>query len=215
MQYPFYPMPTASIDNIVFDLGGVIIDIDPENALHTFEQMGHTDIRMVYGAMAAEGWFTRLELGTVNPQDMYARLRSGLSGSLSDTDILKGWNALLGDLPKARIDLLNRLAIRYRLYLLSNTNIIHMTAIHQLVHQQFGVSGMGHWFTQAYYSYEMGLRKPDPAIYQVVLDDHLLDPAATLFVDDTPANLEGAAKVGLQTLHVPALTSVIDVMAAY
>lgn len=208
-------MPIANIDNILFDLGGVIIDIDPENALRTFEQMGHTDIRTVYGEMAAEGWFTRLELGEVNPPDMYARLRSGLSSPLSDIAILKGWNALLGDLPKARIDLLARLAARYRLYLLSNTNIIHMTAIHQLVRHQFGVSDMGHWFVQAYYSYEMGLRKPDPAIYQVVLDDHLLDPATTLFVDDSPANLAGAATVGLQTLHVPAFTSVVDVMAAY
>lgn len=208
-------MHTPSPQAILFDLGGVIIDIDPERSLRTFEQMGYHDIRPVYATMAEEGWFTRLEIGEAEPVDIYARLRSSLSKEISDEDIRKGWNALLGKLPAERIQLLEQLSDRYRLYLLSNTNPIHMATIHQLVRYDFGVSDMGHWFEQDYYSYEMGLRKPDPTIYQVILDDHLLDPAATLFVDDTPANIESAAQLGFQTLHVPDNRSIVELMKGF
>lgn len=208
-------MPDHRLQAILFDLGGVIIDIDPERSLHTFEQMGHTDIRTVYGAMAEEGWFTRLELGEVEPADLFTRLRSSLSKVITDDDIHAGWNALLGELPAERIQLLEQLADRYRLYLLSNTNPIHMATIHKLVRDNFGVSDMGYWFEQDYYSYEMGLRKPDPTIYQVILDDHLLDPSATLFVDDTLANIESATSLGFQTLHVPDNRSIVELMRGF
>lgn len=208
-------MSNPRLQAILFDLGGVIIDIDPERSLRTFEAMGHTDIRRIYGAMAEEGWFNRLELGEVAPVDLFTRLRSSLTKAITDADISTGWNALLGELPVERIQLLERLSRRYQLYLLSNTNPLHMATIHQLVQDQFGVSDMGYWFEQAYYSYEMGLRKPDPSIFQVVINDRLLDPAGTLFVDDTPANIESAAQLGFQTLHVPSHLSIVELMQSY
>lgn len=208
-------MHPPPLQAIIFDLGGVIIDIDPERSLRTFEQMGHTDIRPLYETMAAEGWFARLEMGEVSPALIFDRLRHGLSRPVDDRDILRGWNALLGTIPATRIQLLERLSLHFRLYLLSNTNVIHMESIHRYVDINFGAKNMGHWFDQDYYSYEMGLRKPDPAIFEVVVEEQALDPTTTLFVDDTYNNILTARQLGFQTLHVSPGDDVVALMHAY
>ena len=199
------------IDNIIFDLGGVLIDIDISKTLAAFTALGVKNIDAYFGHGFAASFVKEHEIGKISNEDFIAEIKSTVGGDLSDADIVGAWNALLLRFPPERIDLLRSLKKKYRLFLFSNTNSIHHQQFQQMYSEVYPWERFDSHFERAYYSHVLGQRKPDIASYQTIVDTHHLDPKKTLFVDDALVNVEGAVKSGIQGLYLPPAMTVLDI----
>ncbi|MDD3686379.1 MAG: HAD family phosphatase [Bacteroidales bacterium] len=188
------------IKNIIFDLGNVILNIDTKLSEKAFAKHGLNNFGELYTLAAQSEIFDRLEVGSISPSDFYSEFRHLTKSNLSDEIIRNCWNALILDYPPARIKLLADLKQKYRTFLLSNTNRIHYEFYNPLINEQFGFDGLESFFEKAYFSHEIGMKKPDPKIFEFVLENSNLIPAETLFIDDNKANIEAASALGIQTL---------------
>lgn len=189
-------MQPTGIKNIIFDFGAVLLNIDYKLTSDAFKQLGF-DIDAHFSQLKQNETFDLLETGKISPREFYNALRQ-LSGLPHSDDVLeKAWNAMLLDLPAERVELLKQLQGRYRIFMLSNTNIIHATAFWQTIEQQVGLDYWHGLFEKVYYSHEIGLRKPHAQVYEYVLSDAGLLPHETLFIDDTPPNLTAPAALGI------------------
>ena len=187
------------IKNIIFDLGGVLLDLNVERTIHAFEDLGLKD------AIKPGGWgyeqpvFLDMERGLISDQEFREGVRKLLPNGATDEEIDHAWCAMLVDFPEERIRLLQQLQKEYRLYLFSNTNSIHIKHFHGIFKNKFGfpLSGL---FNKDYYSNEIQIRKPAVEAYQFVLDDAEINPAETLFIDDSESNIQGAQKAGIHAI---------------
>lgn len=191
-------MDSTGIKNIIFDFGAVLLNIDYKLTSNAFKQLGY-DIDVHFGQLKQEEIFDLLETGKITPQEFYAALRRLTGLNHSDELLQNAWNAMLLDLPLERIQLLERLQGKYRIFLLSNTNIIHATEFWHTIDKAFGLSHWHRLFEKEYYSHEIGLRKPHAEVYEYVLKDAGLTAKETLFIDDTPPNLIAPAALGIHT----------------
>ena len=184
--------------NIIFDLGGVIINIDYFKTEQMFVDNGIANFGELFSQMKQSDLFDRLETGKIGELDFYNELRSVAESDISDGVIKDCWNAMLLDIPKERLDLLSKLKEEgYRIFLFSNTNIIHLVAFNQIAKEQHGLENLDGFFETAYYSHEFGRRKPHAESFQAILDKESLKPEDTLFIDDTMMHVEGARKTGM------------------
>ncbi len=190
-----------NIKNIVFDLGGVLLNINPQRTIDAFFNMGFRNIEALYSRLKQNHLFDRFETGEVSVVDFCDELRRLTNASVPDEQIIEAWNMMILDFPASKIDLLNKLKDHYRLFLLSNTTETHIKKFNANVCRETG-KGLNEYFEKAYYSNEMGMRKPHVEIFEYVIQQHDLVATETLFVDDSMANIEGAQKAGLKTLHV-------------
>jgi len=190
---------TASCKAIILDLGGVLYDISYSRTSQAFQALGWHDFDAWYSQAAQTGWFDDLETGKISPEAFIQRVQQKLGTQVPVTDILNAWNAILLNLPLHRIEWLEALASQKPLFLLSNTNEIHLT---QILRDNLD----GRWqrmldcFQKAYFSCRVGLRKPDPDIFRLVLDEQGLSPRECLFVDDSAQHIHSAQSIGIQTL---------------
>ncbi len=189
------------IKNIIFDLGGVLLNINPQLTIDTFVGMGFENIEELYSRLEQIKLFDRFETGEVSVAEFCNELRRSTNTSVPDEQIIDAWNMMILDFPASKIALLNRLKNHYRLFLLSNTTETHIKKFNANVYRDTGIN-LHDYFEKAYYSNEIGMRKPHVKIYQYVMAQHNMLPAETLFVDDSIANIEGAQKTGIKTLHI-------------
>ena|SRR6218665_916835 len=189
----------ASFKNILFDLGGVLLNIDYQKTREAFIALGFHNFDEMYTQYSADAVFRKLESGKISPGEFYQSLIEKAPGKVSAAEIESAWNAMLLDYRLASIDFLDKLVPHYRLYLLSNTNAIHKAAFIQLFRQQTGRPLLDDCFTKAYYSQETGFRKPDAAIYEYVLKDAGIAARETLFIDDSYNNIATAQQLGFET----------------
>ncbi len=122
--------------------------------------------------------------------------------TVAESQLYNAWNALVLDIPVARLELLRKLSESHRIFLLSNTNVIHMRKVSEVVQQTTGKPVIDNLFEKAYYSHLIHMRKPDIDIYEYVIQQNSLNPAETVFLDDNPVNLKGAEKTELATWEV-------------
>jgi putative hydrolase of the HAD superfamily len=193
------------LKNIIFDLGGVIIDLDYNRTAAAFKQLGIVDFDDIYSKAKQTSLFDDFEKGWSSDADFRAELSQYLPPSTSDTEIDEAWNAMLLDIPKHRVDWLKKVAKRYRIFLLSNTNHIHVRSFTTYADHKFGTGAFEKIFEKYYFSCEMGMRKPDAEIFELVIQENNLDKSATLFIDDSIQHIHGAEKVGLKAewLNIP------------
>ncbi len=186
----------TKITTIIFDLGGVVLNLDQDRTLRAFTRLGIEleDIN------ANHTIFADFETGKINADDFRQFLLTELKGQATVEQIDHAWNAMLLDLPAYRLDMIKQLRKRFKVLLLSNTNSIHIDAFHAYLKETFPELDWMNLFDKVYYSYEMGYRKPNTDIYEFVLAQQNLKPHQALFIDDNKSNLNGAAKVGLHTL---------------
>lgn len=200
-------MDLANIKNIIFDLGGVIINIDYDKSIQALQQYSKGGRNIAYSQKAQSKLFDLFETGNSTPEVFREQLRQEYDLEATDEELDAAWNAMLLDIPKERIDLLLELGKKYRLFLLSNTNAIHLIRFNQIVEHSFTIPSLDALFEQAYYSHLVGLRKPDAIIFEQILAQHGLTKEETLFIDDSIQHIESARKIGIQTLHLqPPLT---------
>jgi epoxide hydrolase-like predicted phosphatase len=198
-----------NIQNIIFDLGGVILDIDFKRTELAFAALGMGNFNQYYTLQTVTPVFEKLETGHISPEAFYDQFRQAAQLQLSNEQIMHAWNALLLDFTPARIDLVKQLKERYHIYLLSNTNQIHYNYFTNAYKQQVG-GNFDDLFVKAYYSHQLGLRKPSKEIFKKVIQDENLQAAETVFIDDSEANINAAASVGLQTIHLSTPKTILD-----
>ena len=186
------------IRNIIFDLGGVFINLDNSITEKSFRKLGAMDFSNYFGHGFAASFFIDYELGKISDQEFMSELRTMLGKQVPDPDLIEAWNALLLDFPKERIDLLKTIKNKYRLFLFSNTNSLHLDAVRRIFSKAFPGESLEDYFEKTYYSHILRLRKPDKSSFEFIIRENELDPASTLFVDDALVNVEGARSVGLQ-----------------
>jgi glucose-1-phosphatase len=191
-----------AIKNIIFDFGGVFIDVDYKRTEQAFIDAGIGNFSELYSQHSASPLFESLEKGETGIADFFKQLRSDTGVALSDEKITACWNSILGKYYPAAIQKAKALREKYRLFLFSNTNAIHYERFMDIYREQFGQENFDELFDKVYYSHAIGLRKPYPESYTWVVNDAGINAAETLFIDDTLVNIEGAARAGLQTLHL-------------
>lgn len=188
-----------NIKNIILDYGNVLFDIDFATLRQSFIDLGIEDVDKFYGHRAQHALFDAFDKGIITAAQFRNEVRKAAGNSeLSDDAVDNGWNSLLIGVRPGHHELLLRLKTRYRTFLLSNNNEIHYNWIMAYLNREFGLQGNSGLFEKDYYSHLMGMRKPDKEIFEFVLDTHGLNPAQTLFVDDSPQHIETANALGLR-----------------
>ncbi len=194
-------MTSIQIRNIIFDLGGVILNIDPQLTVEAFRNMGWKDFFEEKNQPLNKDLFYNLEMGQASPEAFREIVRMNMNSYVSDIEIDMAWSAMLLDIPSERVRYLEGLKKDYNLYLLSNTNEIHRRVFHQKFEESHGYSLFA-LFERNFYSHEMGLRKPNPQIFTNALEEAGLVPSETLFVDDMKDNTDAAQTTGMRVLHI-------------
>lgn len=188
----------------------MIIDLDYHASSDRFAKHGIDNFENIYSYARQTGLFEKFEKGMISPKYFRDELRKIIRVPLTDREIDDAWNAVLLDIPPERIELLKALKSRFRIFLLSNTNIIHYEFYVAGLNNKYGYRDFSELFEKAYFSHEIGSRKPDSEIYEFVIREKSLVPSETLFIDDTPENVEGAQRVGLLTYLLPPHQSITD-----
>ncbi len=158
--------------------------------------------RKIKDQVSEEAFFNEYEKGLLSDVEFRARVRKMLAVEVTDKQIDDAWNAMLGDIPNERLQLLQRLGKKHRVFLLSNTNSIHLQHFNGIVKKVSGRPVLDEFFEQAYYSHLLKMRKPDLEIFDHVLKENKLNPAQTLFLDDNVDNLRAAEQAGIKTAHI-------------
>ncbi|MBP6686680.1 MAG: HAD family phosphatase [Lacibacter sp.] len=186
---------------IIFDLGGVLLNIDFQLSEKAFAGLGVINFSDFFNQFHSNDLFRRLETG-MEDDLFYDDLRKATGLALTNEQIKDAWNALLLNYRPESIAVLPQLKEKYKLYLLSNTNEIHL----QEFQRRYEVWKPGHVFDDlfdaAYYSHRIGHRKPNASAFEYVLQKHGLNAAETIFIDDSINNIEAAQQLGLQTIHL-------------
>ena len=198
------------IKNIIFDLGGIFINIDFARTERAFTELGLSNFNVYFTQHHASNLFELLETGKVSPAEFCDAFRKETGMNISNEQIIHSWNELLLDFPLERIEWLGKIRNKYNIYLFSNTNQIHYDSFIESFTNQTGLKDFNSYFIKAYYSHELGLRKPYPESFQYILDEQNLVAEETLFIDDTLKNVEGAKAIGLQTIHLAPPQTVLD-----
>jgi putative hydrolase of the HAD superfamily len=183
------------IKNIIFDFGDVFINLNKQGPVDAFTKMGlqswnqtMTEINELF------------EVGAVSEKTFLEVFQSQIPNH-SLEEIKAGWNTILGEFPQYRLDFLQTLKGKYHLFLLSNTDAIHIAHFRKTVGENFYQS-FYQSFEKVYFSFEINLRKPNLSCYEFIINDAEINPNESLFVDDKLENIEGAKKAGLQTWHL-------------
>lgn len=191
-----------AIKNIIFDLGGVILDIDYHKTISAFQQLGSNNFEKHFNQAKQSGIFDAFETGKMGAKDFVFEIKKMLPNSTSEQEIVCAWNAMLLDLLPERIAYLEEIRKYYHIFLYSNINAIHQAFVYNLLDKNYGIEQFNDLFQKTYYSHEFGFRKPHPEGFMKIINDNHLSTTETLFIDDTLQHIEAAAKLGIQTLHL-------------
>lgn len=202
------------VKNIIFDLGGVILNIDFKKTSEAFTSLGVENFDQYFTQYHSNPLFKQLETGAIINSSFYDNVRSAASITADNTAIDTAWNAMLLDFPPERIERLKELSKKYRLFLFSNTNAIHHAAFLHQFYTQFDFN-FDTLFEKAFYSHLIGYRKPDVEAFGYVIKQSDVNAAETVFIDDTLPNIESAAKAGLQTIYITKEKDMLESLAKY
>ena len=189
-----------NIKSIIFDLGGVLLNISYQNAIEEFEKLGIENSSAFYSKKLQTNIFNLLETGEISENEFVKVIKKSCK-SVTPKQIIYAWNSMLLDLPKNRINLLINLKKEYQIFLLSNTNEIHINKFKNIM-DEAEYNKFYNLFNKVYYSHEIGMRKPNAEAFRLILDENNLKTKEVLFIDDSPQHIEGAKKLGIQTYHL-------------
>ena len=189
-----------NIKNVVFDLGGVLLNLDLQRTIDAFKEAGFVDVEKQIRAFNHQGIFQLFEAGGITAEEFRNAIRENIQAPLTDEEIDDYWSRMLLDIPCEKLKLILELREKYMVYLLSNTNPIHWNHVckHAFNYHSFRVED---YFEETYLSYEMHDAKPNKSIFEKMLSEANLLPEETLFIDDSEANCQAAASLGIQVHH--------------
>ncbi len=202
------------IKNIIFDLGGVIINLNEHLTVKAFQNIFLEKYPLMAEDIHAEQILENFETGEISINEFISFFKS-YNANVTTKQITEAWNSMLLDIPEERIDLIKNLAKEYRVFLLSNTNPIHLNFIDNYVIDNFKLKSLEDLFEKAYYSHQMGLRKPNSKIFTTILNDKNLIPEETLFIDDSEQHILSAKQLNLKIHHLLETETIVDIFNAH
>lgn len=200
-----------NIKNIIFDFGNVLLNINPALTAEAFKKLGIKDESDFFGGRSSIELMVKYERGQATSEEFIQAISASVSDKVTSDQIIDAWNALLLDFPSIRVELLQQLRSDYRLFLLSNTNQIHFEKYTQQFQAIYGYP-LESLFEKMWFSHQIGLSKPDTAVFEFVLKDKNLNPAETLFIDDTLMHVEAARKSGIYGWHLTQGSDVCEIL---
>ena len=191
-------MINNSKEAIIFDLGGVLLNLDYDLTEKAFISLGMTKFGESYSQLQQVQLFDRYETGEISSFHFVNRLLDLLPPGTTANQVVHAWDAMILDFPVKRLEQLEALSQKYRLFLLSNTNDLHIDAVRRSLKKSVGHRNLEQYFEKTYFSSAVGMRKPDSKIFEFVCSENNLDPAKTIFIDDSPQHIEGAKLAGIE-----------------
>jgi glucose-1-phosphatase len=197
-------------DFLIFDLGNVIIDIDYHRSLNLIKTLVPPSFHLRVDSFYITDFHKAYEKGLIDSPAFRDEVRSYFQQDWDDQKVDELWNSLLGKIPGERLDLVSKLKQNYQVGILSNTNEIHIEAVNKMLKSDFDMEGFEEFFDRVFYSHEMGLAKPSEEIYFQMLEELGVPAGRVVFFDDLEANVNGAASVGIQAVHVTGPKVIFD-----
>lgn len=189
----------AAFKNIILDLGGVLLDIDYRKTEQAFIELGFADFNEMYNQYRSDKFFSALETGRISNEQFYEYIVSKAPKPITKEQVRDAWNAMLLTFRLDSVAFLQTLGRQYDLFLLSNTNAIHLQAFEKILKDQGHPYSLDSYFKIPWYSHKIGFRKPDANIFEFVLQEAGLIADETLFIDDSYNNIDAAKQLGLLT----------------
>ena len=192
----------TKIKNIIFDLGGVILDIDETIVYKELEKMGIKTSELAHSKEFIE-IMSKFDTGIYTAPTFRKRMKALLGlEKMTDEKFDSIWNAMLLDIPRERVEAIEKVKKHYKIFLMSNTNVIHYDLYVRDLQLRFGYNEFDELFDKSYFSFAEHLEKPDPRFFELILDHEGLLPEETLFIDDTEKNINIAKSLGINTYHI-------------
>ena len=192
----------AKINNIIFDLGGVILDIDETIVYKELEKLGIKTSELARSKEFID-IMSKFDTGIYTAPTFRKKTKALLGlEKMTDQKFDSIWNAMLLDIPRERVKAIEKIKKHYKIFLMSNTNVIHYDLYVRDLQLRFGYNEFDELFNKSYFSFAEHLEKPDPRFFELILDHEGLLPEETLFIDDTAANIEVAKSLGIRTYHI-------------
>jgi len=188
------------ISALLFDLGGVIVDLDYNKTIEAFEAIGLEDAEHLYNQFNQSKIFDEFEIGSISGNEFISLLQEKIPQKVSQSKIKEAWNAMILGFEKSKLEQIKRYSEKIPCYLLSNTNEIHLEYIQTLL-QQVPFKNLELLFKKCYYSHIIGKRKPHRETFEWVLNDMGYSSGEVLFIEDSPQHIRGAEKAKIKTLH--------------
>jgi putative hydrolase of the HAD superfamily len=189
----------TGIKNIIFDLGGVIINLDIKKTISDFNRLSNVNFETIYTQAQQTDLFNRFDKGQLSTEQFISELKLKINYKGTDKEILDAWNAMILDIPEHRLDTLVEAKKNYTTFLLSNTCEPHIKIFENDLYLQHGVKHFEDYFDKLYYSCRMGMRKPDKEIFEFVLAENNLIASQTVFIDDSIQHVRSAGECGINS----------------
>lgn len=201
----------SNLDTIIFDLGEVIIDLDARAVITAFEKLAGNQGNSIRDLIVNSPYLFEYETGQLTCSEFISNVNTLLKCEISEEQFRSAWNMMIRGVSTRRLDFLDKLKQTHQVILLSNTNRMHEEFFDELVIKTGG-RPMKDYAHVAYYSHNIGFRKPNQDIYEFVVKEQSLIPERTLFLDDRPENIEAALSVGLQAIQVKYPDQIFEIL---
>ena len=193
---------SAKIKNIIFDLGGVVLDIDESIVYNELEKMGISVSKLAHSKEFID-IMSKFDTGIYTAPTFRKKAKALLGQEkMTDQRFDAIWNAMILDIPRERIEAIEKVKKHYKIFLMSNSNVIHYDLYVRDLQLRFGYHEFDELFNKSYFSFAEHMEKPDPRFFELILDHEGLLPEETLFIDDTEANIKVAKSLGINTYHI-------------
>lgn len=187
------------IQSVIFDLGGVIINLDVSRTISEFNKISQIPFQNIYTQAKQDELFSLLDMGKISTNDFLTEIKRQIRYNGPNEDLLLAWNAMLLDVPEERLDVLVEMKHNYNTFLLSNTCEPHIDAFEKELENEHGIKNFDDYFDKVYYSCRLGMRKPDREIFDLVLNQNNLKAEETVFIDDSPQHVKAAGEIGINS----------------
>ncbi len=203
-------MQYKKVKALLFDLGGVIVDLDYKKTANAFENIGLQNAEKAYSQFHQTDLFNLFETGHISSEEFLAEIQNEITNQVSLSEITKAWNSMIIGFQHSKLEKIKKLSEQVPCYLLSNTNEIHLSYIEQLL-QEMGFKHFLNIFESCYFSHQIGKRKPHKETFEWVLNQMNYDAQDVLFIEDSPQHIEGAKSAKLNTFYFKKDSSLSDI----
>ncbi len=200
----------TTLDTIIFDLGGVVVDLDLSLTVNAFKKLGIKDPEEFISHGLHSDIFLKLEIGEITEKEFYDAVREMVGKFVQDETIKKAWCAMLTGIPEERVRIIERLKKEHKVILLSNTNSIHLSHFDGMA---AGYKSLSELFDKVYYSFLLHDHKPNVYVFRKLIEMEKIDPGKALFIDDAKKNIEAARETGMHTMLITSDIQMEDIFS--